>query len=217
MPLPRALRARALVAMRRSSTSAIDRRSASTTGTSDTRLTIRGARLSPRSFSLQPIRCARPPPFTEANTLSGAERSWVRGRVSRAVFRRARRRLPPRCDRGGSFAPTRSRSSTSCRIIRARHGWSRRRPPTGHAREIGERIRRSAPALRFRDSPGPQAALARAPEDPGPPPAPLREKEMRSAAPEVLSAPRPLFRGGHYPQLVPNLWMNGPRLFNLRA
>jgi len=68
MPLPRALRARAHVAMRRSSTSAIDRRSASTTGTSDTRLTIRGARLSPCSFSLQPIRCARPPPFTEANT-----------------------------------------------------------------------------------------------------------------------------------------------------
>lgn len=118
--------------------------------------------------------------------------------------------------REASPQPVSARAPPVASSARATAGVAVARRPDVPARPPNEFVR-SAPAPRFRDSPGPRAALARAPEEPGPPPAPLREKEMRSAAPEVLSASRPLFRGGHYPQLVPNLWKNGPRLFNLRA
>ena len=67
------------------------------------------------------------------------------------------------------------------------------------------RYRRLAPRSRLRGVP-------RA----GPPPAPLREKEMHSAAPEVPSIERAPFRERPFPQLVTNLWSRA-RAFSISA
>jgi len=95
-----------------------------------------------------------------------------------------RRHLPLTITRERSFAPTRFGSNTPCRAIRVREGWSRFHELTERAYE---------PQNEFCDSPS--ATRLRGGPEVGPPPAPLREKKMRSAAPRVPSVTRPLFRG----------------------
>jgi hypothetical protein len=108
--------------------------------------------------------------------------------------------------RDESFTPTRSLSDTSCRTARSHCGWSYR---------LAARTSQRAVDVVFVDSPpGPACAGVRG----GPPPASLREKKMRSAAPEVPSVEGPpLSGGGLFHSLSPTCGVEAPRLFNLRA
>jgi len=106
------------------------------------------------------------------------------GAVVRFDLSVGRRHLPLTITREGSFAPTRFGSDTPCRAIRVRESGSRFHALTGRAYEPSNKFGGSPSVTRLRG--GPEA---------GPPPAPLREKKMRSAAPRVPSVTRPLFRG----------------------
>jgi hypothetical protein len=100
--------------------------------------------------------------------------------------------------RGESFTPTRSLSDTSCRVARSHRGWSHR-----FAFRTGQR----AEDVYFVNSP---SATACAGYRGGPPPASLREKKMRSAAPEVPSIQGPPFRRWVCPQVGDKLWKRAP-------
>lgn len=100
-------------------------------------------------------------------------------------------------------------SNTSCRTTRVDYDRSTVIESSSAPASFVERIRRAHP----RGHP-----LARVAFRGGPPPAPLREKEMRSAAPEVLSIPGlPLAGSALSPQFVPKLWIWWARASSISA
>lgn len=221
-PLPRALHARALLATRRSSTSATEKRSASTTveprnparcdGPRERiRLSTRVTRLSPSSSSCESvlILIEGAAAFTTTINRKGAEDSRVRGRL---IAMQSMIALP--ASLLGDRSPRRLRpnpigSNTSCRATRVDYDRSTVIESSSAPANFVERIRRARP----RGHP-----LARVAFRGGPPPAPLREKEMRSAAPEVLSIPGlPLAGSALSPQFVPKLWIWWARAFSISA
>jgi hypothetical protein len=108
----------------------------------------------------------------------------------------------------GRLRPNPIDSNTSCRATRVDYDRSTVIESSGSpASRADTRSTGSPPDTRFR-------GRFRG----GPPPAPLREKEMRSAAPEVLSIPGlPLAGSALSPQFVPNLWRWWARAFSISA
>jgi hypothetical protein len=108
----------------------------------------------------------------------------------------------------GRLRPNPIGSNTSCRATRVDYDRSTViEPSSSPASRADTRSTSSPPDTRFR-------GRFRG----GPPPAPLREKEMRSAAPEVLSIPGlPLAGSALSPQFVPNLWRSWARAFSISA
>jgi hypothetical protein len=174
------------MATRRSSTSAIENDPQARQRTYETPPSSRAARLSPCSPSRVGSRSVSgTSAFAAVVHRSGAEVSRVRGRLNEcAGSRRAHSGcLPPRFARGRNFAPTRSAP-----------GHLLSHPPAAPRLE-SPRYRPKGPRVvdRFRRLAwGPACAGVPA----GPPPAPLREKKMRSAAPEVPSSEGPTLSGG---------------------
>jgi len=125
---------------------------------------------------------------------SGAEDSRVRGRLSSGGLAPSAPASFTSIARGERFAPTRSTlghlSSHRPIACRLESPSCARMGQRAFDSLAGPKVR---PRSRLRGFLGCQRALAR--RWTGPPPAPLREEEMRSAAPEVPSIERPPFRG----------------------
>jgi hypothetical protein len=175
------------MATRRSSTSAIENDPQARQRTSETPPSSRAARLSPSSPSRGrvPLGELDVPLSQPSFHRSGAEVSRVRGRLNECAGSRRTHSgfFPPRFARDGSFAPTRSAlGHLLSHPPAASRLESPRYSPKGP--RVVDRFRRLAW--------GPACAGVPA----GPPPAPLREKKMRSAAPEVPSSEGPTLSGG---------------------
>jgi serine/arginine repetitive matrix protein 1 len=186
------------------------KRSASTTAGLRNPAPNRAARLSPSSpFRAGPRATMLGVPRKRAPLTAREPRIHASGALSRSgtAFRRCCPGLSPRdCSRGelhpdpiGSRTPL--VAPPGCNAV----GVSALRP---------ERANEPSTLI---SSTRPRRPLARGCRG-GPPPASLREKKMRSAAPEVPSIEgSPLSGGGLFHSLSPTCGVGAPRLFNLRA
>jgi len=222
-PLPRALHARALLATRRSSTSAIEticKHDLRTSKPGDTSTVPR------EQFRLRDEGC---PAFAELLLILGEtdpRSNWPSSLLHDDDSIEREPRIhgsgAVECiaiidcvagllrDDGSSWRlrPNPIGSNTSCRATRVDYDRS----------TVIESSSAPAKPCRTNSRARPRGHRLRSGFRGGPPPAPLREKEMRSAAPEVLSVTGlPLAGSARFPQLVPNLWKWWARAFSIFA
>jgi hypothetical protein len=162
------------------------KRSASTTSRPRNPMRMEAARLSPSSSPAAPVRTSMGPrrfpdtiPPRRSRGLTG------QGPLNRdTLLSKGLTGLPRRDGSLRRLRPNPIGSNTSCRATRVDYDRSTvielPDAPASHSNEFES----SPPGTRLREG-----------FRGGPPPAPLREKEMRSAAPEVLSVARPPLRG----------------------
>lgn len=157
----------------------------------DTLRRPRAARLSPRhaAFVVGPFgRFTLVAHVSERLTKSGVGEPMRRRVRDQRAACAALWRLLSAMARGGSLAPARIGSDTSCRVLCLP---LRRESPRGDGRGAHEIVEEEFLPSSARSPP----SAARATTGAGPPHAPLREKRVRSAAPEVPSIKRTPFRG----------------------